>query len=128
MANPQIIYYNPGSGPVTLPFTYPPTSVAAYNSVAIRHDNISSAGVRESVIERVDIFLDLEMNTILSGADVANWNSFMQYALTGAPFSYYPDSSQPVFTNYCLEQTTWLAAYARPGQFKFKVKFRQMVA
>ena len=127
MANPQIVY-NPGAGTVTLPFTYPPTGVAAYNSVATRHDNVSSAGVRETILERVDAFLELEMNTVLSGADAANWNSFMQYALLGGPFSYYPDSSQAAFTNYWLEQTSWLASYARPGQFKFKLKFRQVVA
>jgi hypothetical protein len=127
MANPQIVY-NPGAGPVTLPFTYPPTGVAAYNSVATRHDNVSSAGVRESILERVDAFLELEMNTVLSGADAANWNSFMQYALLGGQFSYYPDSSQAAFTNYWLEQTSWLASYARPGQLKFKLKFRQVVA
>jgi len=28
--------------------------------VAVRHDNVASSGVRESVLERIDNFLDLD--------------------------------------------------------------------
>jgi hypothetical protein len=126
MGYPQITYYS-GSTLVTLPFTYPPRNVAAYNSVATRHDNISSSGVRESILERIDNFREIEMQTVLSAADVASWNAFMQYALQGGQFSYYPDASQNTFTNYWLEDTTWKAGYKAPGIFSFKVKFRQVV-
>lgn len=126
MSYPQIVY-NPGSGSVTLTFTYPPRHVAAYNSVATRHDNIASSGVRESILERIDNFLEIEMQTVLLGSDVTAWNAFMQYTLTGGQFSYYPDSSQSAFTNYWLEGTTWNAAYKAPGLYSFKLKFRQVV-
>jgi hypothetical protein len=89
MAYPQITYYS-RSTLVTLAFTYPPRNVAAYNSVARRHDNISSSGVRESVLERIDNFLEIEMQTVLDGADVADWNAFMQYVLQGGQFSTTP--------------------------------------
>ncbi len=127
MAWPQITYAVGGSVS-TLPFTYPPTQVAAYNSVATRHDNISSSGVRESILERIDSFLEITMAAVLSGADVQSWNAFMQYALAGNQFSYYPDASQSSFTNYWLEGTTWQPAYRAPGLYKFKLKFRQVVA
>ncbi|HEV2416937.1 MAG TPA: hypothetical protein VGX94_03970 [Terriglobia bacterium] len=127
MANPQIIY-NPGTGPVALAFTYPPRNVAAYNAIATRHDNVASSGVRESILERVDNFLEFDMQTVLIGSDVMAWNAFMQYALQGGQFAYYPDSSQPAFTNYLLEQTTWNAAYKAPGLYSFKLKFRQVVS
>ncbi len=126
MAYPQITYYS-GSTLVTLPFTYPPRNVAAYNSVATRHDNISSSGVRESILERIDNFLEIEMETVLSGADVQNWNEFMQYALQGNQFSYYPDASLGSYVNYWLEDTTWNAAYKAAGLYSFKLKFRQVV-
>ena len=126
MAYPQITYYS-GSMLVTLPFTYPPRNVAAYNSVATRHDNISSSGVRESILERIDNFLEIEMQTVLAGADVAIWNAFMQYALQGGQFSFYPDASQAAFTNYWLDDTTWKAGYKAPGLYSFKMKFRQVV-
>ncbi|MGH9342870.1 MAG: hypothetical protein ACRD19_03800 [Terriglobia bacterium] len=127
MANPQIIY-DPGTGPVALAFTYPPRNVAAYNFVATRHDNVASSGVRESILERIDNFLEIQMQAVLSGVDVAAWNSFMQFALTGGQFAYYPDSSQGAFTNYWLEQTTWNAAYKAAGMYSFKLKFRQAVS
>lgn len=126
MANPQIIY-DPGTGPVTLAFIYPPRNVAAYNSVATRHDNVASSGVRESILERIDNFLEFDMQSVLPGSDVMAWNGFIQYALTGGQFAYYPDSSQSTFTNYWLEQTTWNAAYKAPGLYSFKMKFRQVV-
>jgi len=126
LANPQIVY-DPGTGPVTLAFAYPPRSVSAYNSVATRHDNIASSGVRESILERIDNFLEFDMKAVLSGSDVAAWNGFMQYALTGGQLAYYPDSSQSAFMNYWLEQTTWNAAYKAPGLYSFKMKFRQVV-
>jgi hypothetical protein len=126
MGYPAITYYS-GSTLVTLPFTYPPRSVAAYNSVATRHDNISSSGVRESILERIDNFLEIEMQTVLAGADVASWNAFVQYALQGGQFSYYPNASESAFTNYWLEGTTWKAGYKAPGMYSFKMKFRQVV-
>lgn len=126
MANPQIIY-DPGTGPMTLAFTYPPRNVTAYNAVATRHDNVASSGVCESILERVDNFLEFDMQTVLIGGDVMAWNDFMQYALQGGQFAYYPDRSQPAFTNYLLEQTTWNAAYKAPGLYSFKLKFRQVV-
>jgi hypothetical protein len=126
MAWPQITYYS-GSTLVTLAFTYPPRNVAVYNSVATRHDNISSSGVRESILERIDNFLEIEMQAVLLGTDVENWNSFMQYALAGNQFSYYPDASQATYMNYWLEDTTWKAGYRSPGLYSFKLKFRQVV-
>jgi hypothetical protein len=126
MSYPQITYFS-GSTLVTLPFTYPPRNVAAYNSVATRHDNVSSSGVRESILERIDNFLEIEMQAVLAATDVTVWNAFMQYALQGGQFSYYPDASQTAYTNYWLEDTTWKAGYKAPGIYSFKLKFRQVV-
>jgi hypothetical protein len=126
MANPKIVY-DPGSGPVTLNFQYPPRRVPAYAFEAVRHDNVASSGVRESVTERVDQFLTLELEWILNGADVAAWSAFMQYALAGGQFSYYPDASQAAFTNYWLEDTQSVARYKAPGKYALSVKFRQAV-
>ena len=127
MSNPQIVY-DPGTGPVTLAFVRPPTKVPAYDYSAVRHDNISSAGVREAVLERIDAFLELEMPWVGVGADVQAWNQFMQFALSGGQFGYYPDASQSAFTNYWLEDTSWTAGYKAPGQYSFKLKFRQVVS
>jgi hypothetical protein len=127
MSNPKIVY-DPGTGPTILEFMRPPQKVPAYEYRAVRHDNISSAGVREAVLERIDSFLELEMEWIALGADVQSWNQFMQFALGGGQFGYYPDSSLAEFTNYWLEDTDWSAAYKAPGHYSFKLKFRQVVS
>jgi hypothetical protein len=127
MSYPKIVY-DAGAGPVTLAFQRPPRQVPAYEYNAIRHDNISSAGVREAVLERIDTFLEFEMEWVAIGADVQAWNQFMQFALSGGQFAYYPDASLPAFTNYWLENTNWTAAYKAPGQYTFKLKFRQVVS
>ena len=127
MSNPKIVY-DPGTGPTTLTFLRQPRKVPAYEYNALRHDNISSAGVREAVLERIDTFLELEMDWVAIGADVQAWNQFMQFALGGGQFGYYPDASLPGFTNYWLEDSNWTAAYKSPGLYSFKLKFRQVVS
>jgi hypothetical protein len=127
MANPQIIY-DAGSGPVTLSFAQPPRKVPAYQYSAVRHDNVSSAGVRESVLERIDTFLELDMEWVATGTDVEGWNAFMEFALGGGLFGYYPDAAESAFTNYWLEDTDWTAAYKTPGHYSFKMKFRKVVS
>ncbi len=126
MANPKIVY-DPGTGPQTLTFLRQPRRVPAYYSQAVRHDNIATSGVREAILERADNFLEFDMQWVASGADVQAWNSFMQYALKGGLFSYYPDSSLTTFTNYWLEETAWKPDYKGPGQYAFKMKFRQVI-
>ncbi len=126
MANPKIVY-DPGTGPTTLAFQRQPRKVPAYIYEGVRHDNVASAGVREAVFERLDQFLDFEMEWVAIGSDVIAWASFMSFALNGGQFSYYPDSSLTTFTNYWLEDTTWYSAYKVVGQYSFKLKFRKVI-
>ncbi len=126
MSFPKIVY-DPGGGPTTLNFMRPPRRVPGYAYEATRHDNIATSGVREAVLERVDQFLELEMEYVALGSDVSAWAAFMSYALRGGQFGYYPDSSQTLFTNYWLEDTNWHADYKVAGQYTFKMKLRQVV-
>ena len=126
MSYPQIVYPF-GNSTATLTFLRPATKVPAYSQKAVRHDNVASSGVRESILERVDNFLDFDMEWVGLGADVTAWAQFMAYALQGGEFQYYPDASQVGFTNYWLEDTDWDAAYRSPGQFTFHLRFRQVV-
>jgi len=127
MANPAIVYPY-GSGSATLQFQRPPVKVPACSAVAVRHDNVASSGVRESVLERIDNYLDLELGWVGVGSDVQAWAQFMNYALQGGLFAYYPDSSQSSFMNYWLEDTNWTAAYKAPGQYSFRLRFRQVIS
>ncbi len=126
MAFPKIVY-DAGQGPVTLNFQRPARFVPAYYYSAVRHDNVASSGVRESVYERSDQFLEFEMEWVASGTDVQAWSSFMQYALKGGQFSYYPDSSLTAFTNYWLEDAEWIPRWKARGMYTFRMKMRQVV-
>ncbi len=126
MANPMIVY-DSGAGPTTLNLQQLPRHAPAYMYEAIRHDNVASSGVRESVTERIDRFFQLEMEYVAAGPDVSNWAAFMQYALGGGQFSYYSDSAETSFTNCWLEDTSWTAEYKSAGQYTFSLKLRQAV-
>ncbi len=126
MANPKIVY-DPGTGLTTLSFLRQPRKVPAYYSEIARLDNVATSGVRESLSLRTDNFLEFEMEWVGIGTDVNAWNSFMQFALKGGQFSYFPDSALTAFTNYWLEDTTWKPGYKVPGQYTFRMKFRQVI-
>jgi hypothetical protein len=128
MALPKIVYVPIGGiAPNTFLFARQPRNVAAYHRVAARHDNVSTAGVKEVVVERVDNFLEITMEWVAIGNDVNGWDAFMQNAVQGVPFSYYPDQTQAAYTNYTLENTTWKAEYKAPGQYSFKMLFRAVI-
>ena len=128
MTNPKITYTPIGSGSVsTLEFQRPARFVAAYNRAAARHDNISTAGAKETVVERVDEFLELTLDRVSQGTDVDAWDAFMQNALAGVEFNYFPDKDQPDFTTFTLEDTNWVAEYRAAGQFSFRVRFRRNI-
>ncbi len=126
MAFPKIIY-DPGTGLTTLSFLRQPRKVPAYYSEIARLDNVATSGVRESLSLRTDNFLEFEMEWVAIGTDVQAWNTFMQFALKGGQFSYFPDSALAAFTNYWLEHTTWRPDYKSVGQYTFRMKFRQVI-
>jgi hypothetical protein len=128
MANPKIVYTPVGDTEQTLNFTSPPRLQPGYLKSAIRHDNISTAGVRESVLERIDSFLDFTVDYIQAGTDLAGWAAFLDYALEGGAFAYYPDASQPGSINCLLEVTNAEIAYKAPGVYSLSLKFRQQVS
>lgn len=119
---PKIVY--PTGGGTTLSFVNPPRNTPYKEYSAIRFDNYSSAGVRESIYQRLDEFLSFDMDYVKLGTDIGNWAAFMDYALTGAPFDFYPSAILSDFVTYVLEDTTWTANYKRLAMYGFKVKFR----
>jgi len=127
MANPKIVYTPEGGAEQTLNFVFPPRDLPGYQKVAVRHDNVSGAGIRESVLERTEEFLEFTMDFIQSGTDLANWRAFLDFALTGAAFAYYPDASLTAFSNLQLEDTEVLAARKAPGVYSLTLKMRKQV-
>ncbi len=127
MANPKIVYTPEGGTEQTLNFVFPARDLPGYQKIAVRHDNVATAGIRESVLERTDELLEFTMDFIKSGTDLANWQAFLDHALTGAAFAYYPDASLGPFTNYQLEDSEVTIARKAPGVYSLKLKMRKQI-
>lgn len=127
MSSPKIVYTPTGGTEQTLTFVFPPRALPGYQKVAVRHDNVSTAGVRESVLERTDEFMEFTMEFIKTGTDLANWQAFLDHAMTGAAFAYYPDSAQAAFSNYLLEDTEAAIKWKAPGVYTITLKLRKQI-
>lgn len=91
MAFPKIVW--PSGGANTLTFVYPPRNVPYVHYTAVRHDTFSTAGVKQSILERIDTFVNFDMLHVINGADATAWASFMlNSGLLGQAFDYYPDA------------------------------------
>jgi hypothetical protein len=128
MANPKIVYTPAAGIEQTLSFTRPPRLQPGFQKTAVRHDNISTAGIRESVLERVDEFLEFSIDWIQAGTDLSNWIAFLNHALTGAAFAYYADASSASFSNFMLEDTEAKIEYKAPGAYSLSLKLRKVVS
>lgn len=127
MIVPKIVY-NPGSGSITLNPTWPPTKGNPVdNLAATRHDSITSDGHMQSVVERIDSINSLSWTTVPVD-DLAAWTSFMQYALTGGQFDYYPDSTSGTHSAYQLIDTDWNYKRVMFQTFAFTMNMRKYVA
>jgi len=127
MSNPKIVYTPAGGTEQTLNFVFPPRQQPGYAKTAVRHDNVSTAGIRESVLERIDDFLEFTIEWIRT-AEVGVWQYFLNHALTGATFAYYPDAAESSFTLYLLEDTEAKLEYKSAGMYKLALRFRKQVA
>jgi len=89
---PQIIY-DPGSGPITLPFVMPPIQKPGdHDRVAVRQDSMTIYGERQSMWQRTDQYLTLNMEWVFQGSDLIAWMEFIDLALLGGSFQYFPDA------------------------------------
>jgi hypothetical protein len=122
---PKIIY-DPGTGPVTLTFTYPPVSKEVPDALeALVHDSITSSGLRQRMVERVDTVKTLTMENV-PWADAANWAAFINYALLGGSFSYYPDATATAFQTWELSDNKFSPTFNARGLSKFTLRIRQV--
>jgi hypothetical protein len=127
MIRPQITYNN-GTAQ-TLSFVYPPTKKPRFSKQATRTDVFSTAGVRQTVVQRVNETFPLTMATILDGDDTAAWQQFLDYAIEGEPFEYYPDADNPTlhFTMF-LQDTDAQLAYVSPGVYSLSCTLQKEIS
>lgn len=124
--------YDPGTGSVSFIPTYPPVEKPGPHDgnsddlESQRVDSITLSGKKQTFYIRTDVFRNLTMNFVPQ-ADLAAWNAFFKWAVTGGTFDYYPDSTVNSFTTYTLEDTSWNPKFAFNTFAKFSLKMRQFV-
>jgi len=108
---PKIIYpQSPDVGTQTvLYFTYPsvnkPGPYGTFEQESVGSAAISISRQRQVMTMRVDEFMPLKLENVPwaegTSEDMSAWQKFMQYALTGGSFLYYP--SKGVYDEYWIE-------------------------
>lgn len=127
MVLPQITYTD-SVGLVNFVPQYPPKGKLAVDALeATRHDSITSAGQKQSVVEHVDNMNAFDF-PFVPASDVASWQRFMSFALGGGLFTWYPDSTNlNAFEQYTIEDMGWTPKFASPGWYTFSFKVRKAI-
>lgn len=104
---PKITY--PASAPTTtVTFTLPPIGkpgpYPVMDQEGVGAASLSLSGQKQVMWFRTDQFLHLIMEDV-PWADAAMWQSFIQYALQGGTFLYYPDATGSAYDEYWVEDS-----------------------
>jgi len=104
---PQIQY--PAASPTTtLSFTLPPIKKAGPYGVADQElcggVSLTLSGKKQVMWQRTDTFLHLIMDDV-PWADMPAWQAFIDYALQGNTFLYWPDVAGTAYDEYWLEDS-----------------------
>ncbi len=121
---PKIVW-NPGTGAITLSFTYPPVQKPGADPMSAKRNDVKSGGgLLQSNFEYMEVFRTLQMDYAPMDG-LTGWSSFMYWALSGGAFDYYPDATSGAHDTWTLADTDWTPAYNFRTMSKFKFKMRK---
>jgi hypothetical protein len=124
---PQFTY---SSGTTFVP-TYAPRKkqpIATLGQEAIRHDSITTSGLQQSVLERVDRVFDLDF-PFVPESDLASWDAFISWAIAGNQFQYAPDATAPgTYVTCYMTSTSVPYGWVGVKTFSVSIKCRVVVA
>jgi hypothetical protein len=93
---PKIVYPASGVG-TTLNFTYPNVEKPGNDDLdVVRSDSMTLSGLRQSMFIRLDRYVHVVFKTVPM-ADLPDIDLFMQYALQGGSFLYFPDADSTAY-------------------------------
>ena len=120
---PRIVYET-DFGAITLDFTYPDVQKPMTDPLqATRHDSITSSGLRQTMLERVDTLKNLELANI-AWADLPALGEFMAFAVQGGSFQFYPDATQTAYQTWELLDDNFDPRFSARGLSKCTLKLR----
>ena len=88
--------------------TYPAKGkqpISTLGQSATRHDSLTTSGLQQNVLERIDRLFDLEF-PVVPQADLVYWDAFISWAIAGNQFEYAPDSTDMSSFVTCYLQST----------------------
>lgn len=120
--------YDPGGGDVEFTPTWPAIGKQPLDGLsAVAHPSISSSGLKQTVLERIDDLMTLPFPYVPLN-DLAQWRAFMLWALAGNVFAYRPNAADDtVWSEYTLESDGWSPKFVCVGTFSFELKCRLWV-
>jgi hypothetical protein len=118
MGFPKISYVPVvGEAAVTLLFERGPSAFQC-KAAATVHDNVSTSGVRERVIERIPLLISFTMPAMRVDDDLADWGAFAVWALQGGEFDFYPNQSLATVYWTCISlDEEWAPARVAAGVY-----------
>jgi hypothetical protein len=120
--------YNTGSGDIEFTPTYPAIGKQPLDGwLATRHDSITSSGIKQAVLERIDDVMTLTFSYVPQ-SDLAAWKAMMQWLLAGNVFAYRPNAADnTVWGEYTLDSMDWTPKWIAPQTYSFELKCRMWV-
>jgi hypothetical protein len=124
----QMLIYNTGSGDIEFTPTYPAIGRQPLDGLAAtRHDSITSSGIKQAVLERIDDVMTLTF-PFVPQSDLASWKAFMLWVLAGNVFAYRPNAADnTVWEEYTLDSQEWTPKWVAPQTFSFAFQCRLWV-
>ncbi len=120
--------YNSGLGDFTFTPTYPAIGRQPNDGLAAtRHDSITSSGIKQSVLERIDDVMTLSF-PFVPLSDMTAWKTMMTWLLAGNVFAYFPNSAVPtIWADYTLDDMDWTPKWTSFQNFSFELHCRLWV-
>jgi hypothetical protein len=116
--------YNSGAGDVNFIPTYPAIGKQPNDGLAAtRHDSITSSGIKQSVLERIDDVMTLPF-LYVPQSDLPAWKTMMTWLLAGNVFAYFPNSLVDSYNDYTLDNMDWNPKWVAPYTFSFELQCR----
>lgn len=124
---PKFAWLDPVLGHQSFTPIYPPVNKEPVPArEADRVDSITTSGIQQTVVKRVDNVLTLDFATVPQ-SDLTGWQAFIDWAVSGNVFDYHPDSTSAVNNNYYLMDSSWAPQKIGFQLFKFVLRIRQAI-
>lgn len=124
---PKFAWVDPVTGHQSFTPVYPPINKEPVNPMeADRVDSITTSGIQQTVVKRVDNVLTLDFASVPQ-SDLTSWQTFMAWAIAGNVFDYHVDSTSAANDNYYLMDTSWVPQRVGYQLFKFTLRMRKAI-